>query len=176
MPSTCRGTFLRQFDPRGVLEHVPGHDKAPKCSLRRAPRDRHKKRPVRNIRAFFVPATGVISNFFLEDLERIWALRDVIPNPPDSKILDNHFEKWGENPIFAEKSMEKKMKAIEKLITLIEQYKKLGIDSQIDYEKFYLYSIITHSTAIEGSTVTEIENQLLFDEGISAKESPFQNR
>ena len=61
------------------------------------------------------------------------------------------------------------MKAIEELITLIEQYKKLGIDSQIDYEKFYLYSIITHSTAIEGSTVTEIENQLLFDEGISAK-------
>jgi hypothetical protein len=27
-----------------------------------------------------VPATGVISNQFLEDLERIWALRDVIPN------------------------------------------------------------------------------------------------
>ncbi len=33
---------------------------------------------------------------------------------------------------------------------------------------FYLYSIITHSTAIEGSTVTETENRLLFDEGISA--------
>lgn len=49
------------------------------------------------------------------------------------------------------------------------QFKKLGIDKQIDYDKFYLYSIITHSTAIEGSTVTEIENQLLFDEGISAK-------
>jgi len=61
------------------------------------------------------------------------------------------------------------MAAIDKLIALIEQYKNLGIDSQIDYEKFYLYSIITHSTAIEGSTVTEIENQLLFDEGISAK-------
>ena len=28
---------------------------------------------------------------------------------------------------------------------------------------------MTHSTAIEGSTVTEIENQLLFDEGIAAK-------
>ena len=55
------------------------------------------------------------------------------------------------------------------LIALLERYKQLGIDSQIDYEKFYLYSIITHSTAIEGSTVTEIENQLLFDEGISAK-------
>ena len=61
------------------------------------------------------------------------------------------------------------MATIDKLIALIEQYKNLGIDAQIDYEKFYLYSIITQSTAIEGSTVTEIENQLLFDEGISAK-------
>ena len=60
----------------------------------------------------------------------------------------------------------------EQLTALIEQYKQLGIDSQIDYEKFYLYSIITHSTAIEGSTVTEIENQLLFDEGITAKGKP----
>lgn len=59
------------------------------------------------------------------------------------------------------------MVKIDNLIALIEQYRNLGIDSQIDYEKFYLYSIITHSTAIEGSTVTEIENQLLFDEGIS---------
>ena len=50
----------------------------------------------------------------------------------------------------------------------VDEYKRLGIDGQIDYEKFYLYSIITHSTAIEGSTVTEIENRLLFDEGISA--------
>lgn len=61
------------------------------------------------------------------------------------------------------------MGIIDQLIALIKRYKQLGIDSQIDYEKFYLYSIITHSTAIEGSTVTEIENQLLFDEGISAK-------
>lgn len=57
----------------------------------------------------------------------------------------------------------------DQLTTLIERYKHLGIDSQIDYERFYLYSIITHSTAIEGSTVTEIENQLLFDQGITAK-------
>ncbi len=40
---------------------------------------------------------------------------------------------------------------------------------QVDYQKFYLYPIVTHSTAIEGSTVTEIENQLLFDEDIAAK-------
>ena len=55
------------------------------------------------------------------------------------------------------------------LTSLIKRYRDLGIDAQIDYKKFYLYSIITHSTAIEGSTVTEIENQLLFDKGISAK-------
>ena len=61
------------------------------------------------------------------------------------------------------------MAKTDQLIALLERYKKLGIDSQLDYEKFYLYSIITHSTAIEGSTVTEIENQLLFDEGITAK-------
>jgi len=51
---------------------------------------------------------------------------------------------------------------------LLYQYNQLGISQQIDYDRFYLYSIITHSTAIEGSTVTEIENQLLFDQGISA--------
>ena len=51
---------------------------------------------------------------------------------------------------------------------VIDKYNSLGINQQLDYDKFYLYSIITHSTAIEGSTVTEIENQLLFDEGITS--------
>lgn len=55
------------------------------------------------------------------------------------------------------------------LSELVELYHELGIATQIDYDKFYLYSIITHSTAIEGSTVTELENQLLFDEGITSK-------
>ena len=50
----------------------------------------------------------------------------------------------------------------------LRKHKELGIADQIDYEKFYLYSIITHSTAIEGSTVTEVEAQLLFDEGITS--------
>lgn len=58
---------------------------------------------------------------------------------------------------------------MDELARLLERYTELGIDTQIDYEKFYLYSIITHSTAIEGSTITELENQMLFDEGISAK-------
>lgn len=52
---------------------------------------------------------------------------------------------------------------------LAERYRSLGIDSQLDYDKFYLYSIITHSTAIEGSTITELENQIMFDNGIAIK-------
>lgn len=54
------------------------------------------------------------------------------------------------------------------LLALLKRYHELGITEQIDYNKFYLYSIITHSTAIEGSTVTEVEAQLLFDEGITS--------
>ena len=52
---------------------------------------------------------------------------------------------------------------------LYKEFQQLGISQSVDYEKYSLYSLITHSTVIEGSTVTEIENQLLFDEGISAK-------
>ena len=51
----------------------------------------------------------------------------------------------------------------------LKAYSASGVEDQVDYQKFYLYSIVTHSTAIDGSTVTEIENQLLFDEGIAAK-------
>ncbi|MDD6777883.1 MAG: Fic family protein [Bacteroidales bacterium] len=61
---------------------------------------------------------------------------------------------------------------INALQAVLQKYRSLGISEQIDYDKFYLYSIITHSTAIEGSTVTEVENMLLFDEGISAKGRP----
>lgn len=51
----------------------------------------------------------------------------------------------------------------------LKSYLASGIEDQVDYQKFYHYSIVTNSTAIEGSAVTEIENQLLFDEGIVAK-------
>lgn len=64
----------------------------------------------------------------------------------------------------------------QQLLDALNEYQSLGISEQIDYKKFYLYSIITHSTAIEGSTVTEIENQLLFDEGIAAKGRSMQEQ
>ena len=64
----------------------------------------------------------------------------------------------------------------ETLITLLNQYRDLGISEQIDFQKFYLYSIIAHSTAIEGSTVTEVEAQLLFDEGITSSKRTIQEQ
>ena len=60
------------------------------------------------------------------------------------------------------------------IVEALKAYLASGVEDQVDYQKFYLYSIVTHSTAIEGSTVTEIENQLLFDEGKKAPTS--QNR
>ena len=55
---------------------------------------------------------------------------------------------------------------------LYQKFQELGISEAVDYEKYYLYSLITHSTAIEGSTLTEAEAQMLFDEGLTAKGKP----
>lgn len=55
---------------------------------------------------------------------------------------------------------------------LYQKFQQLGISEAVDYEKYYLYSLITHSTAIEGSTLTELDAQLLFDEGVTAKGKP----
>lgn len=32
---------------------------------------------------------------------------------------------------------------------LYKEFQQLGISQSVDYEKYYLYSLITHSTAIE---------------------------
>ncbi|WP_303915528.1 Fic family protein [Bacteroides mediterraneensis] len=55
---------------------------------------------------------------------------------------------------------------------LYQKFQQLGISEAVDYEKYYLYSLIAHSTAIEGSTLTEAEAQMLFDEGLTAKGKP----
>lgn len=51
-------------------------------------------------------------------------------------------------------------------------YNRLNIHEVVDHDKFYLYSIIAHSTALEGSTLTELDTQLLLDEGITAGGKP----
>lgn len=60
---------------------------------------------------------------------------------------------------------------MQQLIAAHQEYIELGINHQINYDKYYLCSIITNSTAVAGSNVTEIENRLLFDEGISPAKS-----
>ena len=75
------------------------------------------------------------------------------------KILFLHFNQFAKKMTLDNRN---------ELLRLLQRHKDLGISDQIDYDKFYLYSIITHSTAIEGSTVTEVEAQLLFDEGITS--------
>lgn len=52
------------------------------------------------------------------------------------------------------------------LAAALTDHRRAGLTEQVDYKKFYLYSVITHSTAIEGSTLTEDETALLFDQGI----------
>ena len=49
------------------------------------------------------------------------------------------------------------------------KYNSLNLSEQVDYDKFRLYSIIANSTAIEGSTLSELDVQLLFDEGVTKR-------
>ena len=55
---------------------------------------------------------------------------------------------------------------------LYQRFQTLGISEAVNYDKYYLYSLIAHSTAIEGSTLTELDTQLLFDEEVTAKGKP----
>lgn len=57
----------------------------------------------------------------------------------------------------------------------IQEYKELGMSNLIDYDKFYLYSIVTHSTAIEGSTMIEVENQVLLKRAWQPGERAWKN-
>ena len=58
------------------------------------------------------------------------------------------------------------------IISLLEKFKSLQLSKNIDFDKFNQYAITHHSTTIEGSTLSEIETQLLLDEGITPKGKP----
>ena len=68
--------------------------------------------------------------------------------------------------------MENEKQMWDEIESLVKEYNDLKLTDLIDYQKFYLYSIISHSTAIEGSTLTEAETQILLDEGLTAKGKP----
>ncbi len=36
------------------------------------------------------------------------------------------------------------------IVEALKAYLASGVEEQVDYQKFYFYSIVTHSTAIEG--------------------------
>ncbi len=58
------------------------------------------------------------------------------------------------------------------LIDLNTEYTHLNLNQNLDYTKYFMYSMIANSTAIEGSTLTENEAQLLFDEGLAIGNKP----
>ncbi len=58
------------------------------------------------------------------------------------------------------------------LVKLIEEYNNLGISEVIDHDRFNLIAIDHHSTRIEGSTLTEIETQVLINEGRTPNGKP----
>jgi len=61
---------------------------------------------------------------------------------------------------------------VNKLEKLIADYQQ-AIQGQVDMKKFTYYAITYHSTAIEGSTLTEGQVYNLLDQDIPAKNKPF---
>lgn len=61
---------------------------------------------------------------------------------------------------------------MKELLALLKEYQDLNLSEVIDYDKFNLYAITHHSTFLEGSTLTEVETQLLLEEGLTPKGKP----
>jgi len=64
---------------------------------------------------------------------------------------------------------------MEEILPIIAAYRKLNLQGIIDYDKFNDFAIVHHSTAIEGSTLTENETRLLLDEGLTPKGKPLEH-
>ena len=67
------------------------------------------------------------------------------------------------------------MKNINKLEKLVDNYVQTT-NGQVDMKKFTCYAITYHSTAIEGSTLTEGQVYNLLDQDIPAKNKPFSEQ
>ncbi|MDR0763360.1 MAG: Fic family protein [Bacteroidales bacterium] len=60
-------------------------------------------------------------------------------------------------------------------INCLNEYKRLDIESAIDYEKFNKFLISHHSTSIEGSSLTYEDTQLLLNDGLTPKGKPLKD-
>jgi len=58
---------------------------------------------------------------------------------------------------------------------LYDEFTKSGITESINYDKFNRYLITHHSSSIEGSSLTEVETNLLLDEGITPEGKPLDH-
>jgi len=56
-----------------------------------------------------------------------------------------------------------------------KKYLKLDLHNVLDYEKFFMISIIYHSTKIEGCSLTETDTKVLLDKDITAKGKPLRD-
>ena len=60
----------------------------------------------------------------------------------------------------------------EALLQTLQKFNNLNLSAIINFDKFNNYTIVHHSTSIEGSTLTLIETQLLIEEQITPKGKP----
>lgn len=67
------------------------------------------------------------------------------------------------------------MKGEVNIVALTEKYQSLHLSDILHHDKFLHYALTFHSTAIEGSTLTEIETRLLLDEGITPGGKPLEH-
>ena len=67
------------------------------------------------------------------------------------------------------------MNIIERFKEQLKAFEKLKLHEAINWDKYNLMSISHHSTAIEGSSLTTSESQLLLDEGRTPKGKPLEH-
>lgn len=72
----------------------------------------------------------------------------------------------------AERIIFEPMDDIEKILA---DYQSLHLNEVIDHDRFNQYSIVHHSSTIEGSTLTENETRVLLEEGITPNGKPLEH-
>lgn len=43
----------------------------------------------------------------------------------------------------------------------LKAYSASGVEEQVDYQKFYIYSIVTHSTVIESRSEVRVSSEII---------------
>lgn len=57
-------------------------------------------------------------------------------------------------------------------LDILKEFQSLDLDEVIDFNRFNEYSIVHHSTAIEGATLTEVETRVLLENGRTPSGKP----